>query len=76
MSIGGPPTDDIPLTACQLPQCSMLRNVLELNSSFVVALFFIALCCDFILVWVLAVVCIVLRINYCLYVFPFSSFLE
>ena len=52
----------------------MLHDVLELTFSFIVALFLVPLCRDFILVWVLAVVCIVLQINFCLYMSPFSSF--
>ena len=74
MSIGGLPSiGHSSVTASRVPQCSMLLNGLELTSSFVVALFLLPLCCDFILVWVLAVVCIVLRINFCLYKSPFSS---
>ena len=74
MCIDGLPTKDIPLSLpIYHPQCSMLRDGFGLTSSFVVVLFFLPLCCDFILVWVLEVVCILLRIIVCLYVSPFSS---
>ena len=72
--IGGQQTEDIPLS---LPichsQCSMLRDGLGFTSSFVGALFFLPLWFDFILVWIIEVVCIVLQIIVCLYVSPFSS---
>ena len=72
--IGGLPIEDIPLSLpIHHPQCSMLRDGLGLTSSFVVALFLLPLYCDFILVWVLEVVGIMLWINFYLYVSHFQS---
>ena len=51
-----------------------MQDILELTLSFVVALFFVPLCCDFMLVLILGVVCIVLRLTYCLYVPLFRPF--
>ena len=74
MCIGGPPTEDIPLSLpIHHPQCLMLRDGLGLTSSSVVALFILPLWSSFILIWVIEVVCTMLRIIVCLYVSPISS---
>ena len=74
MYIGGPPTKDILLSlSIRHPQCLMLCDGLGLTSSFIVVLFLLPLWSDFILVWIIEVVCIVLRIIVCLYMSPFSS---
>ena len=74
--IGDLVTEEIRLSLPILhPQCLMLCDGRGLISSFVGALFFLPLWSDFILIWVIEVMCIVLRIIVCLYVSSFSSYL-